>query len=81
MLGIAALRIQTAYYSAASYGGCLAEIRIEGMKQFEELQELMMNFEGGRRPVAVQTFEEENINAQMLNELIKIRELLEKSPK
>jgi membrane protein YdbS with pleckstrin-like domain len=80
-LGIAALRIQTAGYSATSSGGRLAEIRIDGMKQYEELRELMMGFIRGKRPVAVQTFEEENISAQMLNELVKIRELLEKSPK
>lgn len=81
MLGMASLRIQTAGYSAASSGGRLAEIRIDGMKQFEELRELMMGFIRGNRPVAVQTFEEENINVQMLNELVKIRELLEKSSK
>jgi len=81
MLGIASLRIQTAGYSAASDGGRLAEIRIDGVKQFEELREQLMGFIRGERPVAVQTFEEENINAQVLNELVKIRELLEKSLK
>ena len=67
--------------SAASDGGRLAEIRIDGVKQFEELREQLMGFIRGERPVAVQTFEEENINAQVLNELVKIRELLEKSLK
>lgn len=81
MLGIASLRIQTAGFSAASDGGRLAEIRIDGMKQFEELQNQLMSFIRGERPVAVQTFEGGNINIHMLNELVKIRELLEKSSK
>ena len=38
-----------------------------------------MGFIRGKKPVAVQTYEEENIGLKILNELIKIRELLEKS--
>lgn len=79
MLGIASLKIQTAGYSAPSRGfGSLAEIRIEGMEQFEELRELIIGFVRGKKPVAVETYEED-INLKILNELVKIRELLEKS--
>ena len=75
-LGIAALKIQTAGYSGQK---ARAEIRIEGIKQFEELRELIMGFIRSKKPVAVETYEEENIGLKILNELIKIRELLEKS--
>jgi membrane protein YdbS with pleckstrin-like domain len=75
-LGIAALKIQTAGYSGQQ---ARAEIRIEGMEKFEELKELVMGFVKGKKPVAVETYEEENIDLKILNELIKIRELLEKS--
>ncbi len=45
MLGIASLKIQTAGYSAPSRGfGSLAEIRMDGMEQFEELRELIIGF-------------------------------------
>ncbi len=75
-LGIAALKIQTAGYSGQY---ARAEIRIEGMEQFEDLRELVMGFVKGKKPVAVETYEEENIDLKILNELVKIRELLEKS--
>lgn len=77
MLGIASLKIQTAGYSAPSGGS--AEIRIDGMEQFEELRDLIMEFVRGKKPVAVETYEEENINLKILNELVRIRELLESS--
>ncbi len=76
MLGIASLKIQTAGYSAPSGGK--AEIRIEGMEQFEELRELIMGFVRGKKPVAVETYEED-INSKILDELVKIRKLLKKS--
>ena len=76
MLGIAALKIQTAGYSGQQVR---SEIRIEGMERFEELRELVMEFVRGKKPVAVETYEEEDINLRMLNEMVKIRELLEKS--
>ena len=76
MLGIASLKIQTAGYSGQQVR---SEIRIEGMERFEELRELVMEFVRGKKPVAVETYEEEDINLKMLNEMVKIRELLEKS--
>lgn len=75
-LGIAALKIHTAGYSGQQAG---AEIRIEGVEQFEELRELIMGFVKGEKSVAVETYEEENIDLKILNELVKIRKLLEKS--
>ncbi len=75
MLGIASLKIQTAGYSGQSP----AEIEIKGIEQFEELRELIMEFVKGKKPVAVETYEEENIDLKILNELVKIRKLLEKS--
>ena len=75
MLGIATLKIQTAGYS----GQARPEIKIEGIEQFEELRELIMEFVKGKKPVAVETYEEEDIDLKILNELVKIRKLLEKS--
>jgi Uncharacterized conserved protein len=58
-LGIAALKIQTAGYSGQQ---ARAEISIEGMEQFEELRELIVEFVKGKKPMAVETYEEENID-------------------
>ncbi len=77
-LGIAALKIQTAGYSGQQ---ARAEIKIEGIEQFEGLRELIMEFVRGKKPIAVETYEEENINLRILDELVKIRKLLEKSSK
>jgi len=77
LLGIASLRIQTAGYSASSSSGIgLAEIRIDGVRQFEELREMIMEFVRGKRPVAVETYEED-VTLRILEELVKIREILE----
>ena len=80
MLGIASLKIQTAGYSSSSGGfESPAEMKIEGVEQFEELRELIMEFVKGKKPVAIETYEEKNIDLKILNELVKIRKLLEKS--
>lgn len=78
-LGIASLKIQTAGYSAPSPG--TSEIRIEGIKQHEELRELIMQFVRNQKSVGVVgTFQEEKpIDDRMLDELRRIRELLEQS--
>ena len=76
LLGIATLKIQTAGYSGQQPK---AEIRIEGMEQFEELRELIMEFVRGKKPEAVETYEEENNTLKILNEVVRIRELLESS--
>jgi len=76
-VGIGSLKIQTAGYSGASSGsGRTAEIRIEGVIDFEELRETIMGFVRGKKPVgAVGTYESEST---VLEELVKIRKLLER---
>jgi membrane protein YdbS with pleckstrin-like domain len=79
MLGIAALRIQTAGYSGQQ---TRAEIGMDGIEHFEELRALLMSFIRGKKPAAVETYEaEEKTEAtgtgEMLQELVRIRELLE----
>jgi membrane protein YdbS with pleckstrin-like domain len=73
-LGIAALKVQTAGYS----GQQKAEIRLEGIIEFEELRELIMGFVRGEKPRAVQTFgTTEGVQSSILEELVKIRKILE----
>ncbi|MCX6818567.1 MAG: PH domain-containing protein [Candidatus Aenigmarchaeota archaeon] len=82
VLGIASLHIQTAGYSGQNKGfGDSAEIKIEGVENSEEVREVIMNFVRGRKPVAVATYEDVNINSKVINELIKIRKLLERPKK
>jgi membrane protein YdbS with pleckstrin-like domain len=78
-LGIASLKIQTAGYSASSGGTSTAELHLDGIEQYEELQEVIMEFVRGKKPVAVETYEPEDTTRKILEELIKIRKLLEKS--
>jgi len=80
LFGIAALKIQTAGYSGQQTH---AEMRIEGMEHFEELRELIMDFVRGKKPEAVETYDQEaeDSNLRILKELVKIRELLEQSPR
>jgi membrane protein YdbS with pleckstrin-like domain len=73
MFGIASLNIQTAGYSATNARA--SEITIEGMKNFEEIRDVLMGFVRGGKPVAAQTFDEED---RVVAELVKIRKLLEK---
>jgi len=82
MLGIASLHIQTAGYSGPNKGfGSFAEIKIEGVENSEEVREVIMNFVRGRKPVAVATYEDVDINSKVINELVKIRKLLERPKK
>jgi membrane protein YdbS with pleckstrin-like domain len=74
-LGIAALKIQTAGYSGQTTS---SEIKIEGVKEFNELREIIMDMVRGRKPVAAETYEHAPHEDQILNELVKIRNLLEK---
>lgn len=88
MLGFASLKIQTAGYSAPSAGG-IAEMRIVAVEQFEELRDVIMGYVRGRKPEAVETYEEvpqaelvtephEESISRVVEELVKIRKLLEK---
>ncbi|MFB0563760.1 MAG: PH domain-containing protein [Candidatus Lokiarchaeia archaeon] len=74
-LRIASLKIQTAGYT----GKAEAEIKLDGIEQFEDLREMIMKFVRGKKPLAVETYDEEDVNLKILNELRKIRKLLEKS--
>lgn len=80
MLRIASLKVQTAGYSAPSGTAGVSEMRIGGVEQFEELRSFIMQYVRGIKPVAVETYEEDT-SSRMLEELVKIRKLLEKSQK
>jgi len=73
-LGIASLKIQTAGYSV---GKARPELRLDGIEGFEELRDLIMSFVKKRKPAAVEVFEEEELGQRILDELVKIRKLLE----
>jgi membrane protein YdbS with pleckstrin-like domain len=73
-LGIAALKIQTAGYSGQTTR--TSEIKIEGVRGFEEMREFIMDLVRGRKPVAVETYEAGETD--VLRELVKIRKLLER---
>ena len=76
--GIAALKIQTAGYSAPN--ARTSEIRIEGVEDFEGMRESIMSMVRGRKAIAVETYEEKE-DRTVLGELVKIRKLLEKKKK
>ena len=76
-LGISSLKVQTAGYSAQS--GASAELKIEGVKNPEDFKERIQNLMRGKKPEAVETYEsEKDTEERMLEELVKIRKLLEK---
>lgn len=81
MLGIAALRIQTAGYSGQQ---ARAEIGMNGIEHFDALRALLMDFIRGKKPAAVETYAEAaekeaaaTGTGEILRELVRIRELLE----
>jgi membrane protein YdbS with pleckstrin-like domain len=81
-LRIASLKIQTAGYSAPSGTGGVSEMRVVGVEDFEEMQTNIMNYVRGKKPVAVETFEGDysrDVLSQMLEELTRIRKLLERT--
>jgi len=82
--GLGTVRVQTAGYSAGGGGTThVAEAVILNVKNFEEIKDTIMNFVRKLKPVAVEAEAEvaapENISKQILNELRKIREILEES--
>jgi hypothetical protein len=74
--------VQTAGYSASGGGGRVAEAPILGVKHFEEIREFILSLVRGLRPVAVEAGVEAvapgEATSQVLAELRKIREILEK---
>lgn len=83
-LGLGKLAIQTAGFSgvSGSSGVKTAEADIFGIKNFEEIKDIIMEFVRGRKPEATETEIEvsrsKDINQQILAELQKIRKALEK---
>lgn len=82
--GLGKLSIQTAGFSGtSSHGGKIAEAEILGIKNFEEVKDIVMNFIKGMKPEAVEAEAEvkssKDINKQILTELRKIRTAVEKS--
>jgi len=80
--GLGTIRVQTAGYSAGGGGTThVAEAVLLNVKNFEELKDTIMNFVRRLKPVAVEAEAEvaapEDISKQILNELRKIREILE----
>ena len=81
--GLGKLSIQTAGFSGtSSSGGKVAEAVIFGVKNFEEIKDIIMNFVKGMKPEAIEAEAEtkpsKNINQQILTELRKIRKAVEK---
>lgn len=77
------VRIQTAGFSTGSSGTRIAEAVILNIKNFEELKDIILNFVRRRRPVAIEAEAEEvgipkSLDEEILGELRKIREFLEK---
>jgi membrane protein YdbS with pleckstrin-like domain len=80
--GLAKIKVQTAGYSATGSGGSSAEAQLTGIRNYGELRELILSKARGVRPVAVEAAAEtstyEGATQQMLDELRKIRRILEK---
>ena len=81
--GLGKLSIQTAGFSGTSSSGAkVAEAVIFGVKNFEEIKDVIINFVRGIRPEAVEAEAElkpsKDMNQQILAELRKIRKTLQK---
>lgn len=81
--GLGKLSIQTAGFSGTtSSGGKVAEAEILGIRNFEEVKDIVMRFVKGIKPEAVEAEAEvkpsKDINQQILSELRKIRKAVEK---
>ncbi|MBM4241909.1 MAG: PH domain-containing protein [Euryarchaeota archaeon] len=88
MLDIGSLKIQTAGYSNPNQGwGNPSEITIDGVEGFEELRHIIMDRLRGKKPAAVQIFEEtpqedvKDIQIKILIELVEMKKLLQKISK
>ena len=73
--GLASLRIQTAGYSRVA----ASEMSIDGVEHYEDLRTIIMDFVRRGREAIEEKPREEDINQKILRELIRIREILEKS--
>jgi len=82
--GLGKLAVQTAGFSGTSSGGGkVAEAELLGIRNFEEVKDVIMEFVKGMKPEAVEAEVEvkpaKEIDQQILAELRKIRKSLEKS--
>lgn len=80
--GLGTVRVQTAGFSGGGSAGVrVAEAVILGVKNFEEIRNVIMGFVKRVRPVAVEAEAEapapRSVDQQILNELRRIREALE----
>ena len=75
-LGVSSLKIQTAGYSVRSARS--AEIRLDGIRNAKELRDFIMALIDRKKPVAVETFESNDVDVKIINELVKIKKLLKK---
>ena len=71
--GIGTLKIQTAGYSTQSS----PEIKIVGIKHFEELRDIIMKYVEGKKAGEVGRYESKGTQELILDEVVKIRRLLE----
>jgi len=81
--GLGRLSIQTAGFSGTSSSGAkVAEAVIFGVKNFEEIKDVIINFVKGMKPEAIEAEAEtkptKDTNQQILAELRKIRKAVEK---
>jgi len=80
--GLAKVRVQTAGYSATGGGAAIAQAQIFGVTDYEEIRGFVLNQVRGLKPVAVEAAAEaagpREASQQMLTELRRIRELLER---
>jgi len=81
--GLGRLSIQTAGFSGTSSSGAkVAEAVIFGVKNFEEIKDIIINYVKGIRPEAIEAEAEtqptKGMNQQILAELRKIRKALQK---
>lgn len=77
LVGISKLKIQTAGYSAQSSAS--AELKIEGVEKPEEIKNFIINMVRGKKPSSVETYEKEykDIDSKIVEELVKIRKILQ----
>jgi len=79
--GLGKLSIQTAGFSGTSSSGAkIAEAVVFGVKNFEEIKDIIINFVRGMKPEAIEAEVEssKDLNQQILTELRRIRKAIEK---
>jgi hypothetical protein len=75
-LSIASIKIQTAGYPVSSASGGFSEIKIDGMKNFSEVRDMILVFVRGNKPMAIENYDIPNED-KVSKDLVKIRDILE----